>query len=645
MTKTIATLLALTATAPLLAQSNPTLPTRDEAGNDIVVTASRSGEGTAVKDLPASITLIDAQDLSLRQTRIVSDVLRDVPGLAVSRTDGVGGFTQVRVRGAESNHVLVLIDGIKASDPYYGEYDFGTLIADEAAKIEVLRGQQSSLYGSDAIGGVIHYITLTGREAPGFTARAEGGSFGTVSGGARAAGFTDTLDYAVTGSVYRTDGTPTSRFGTRDIGSTSAGLSAKGSWTPSDIFKLTAVGRYSYTDADTNNSENDPLSPRFGYTVDSPGVHFKNNAFYGLARGELTLADGHWVTALTGQIADTHREGYDATGITSGDKGGRQKGTLETSYRFGTDAVVHRVTGAVDFERETFENTTPGAFVFRGRRSTENWGLVGQYELTVDDAFSAGASVRQDENNRFDDVTTWRAQAGYRFTTGTRVRGAYGTGVKNPGYFELYGYSDGRYIGNPNLKPEKSKGWEAGLDQDFAGGKATFGATYFDSRLTDEIYTTYPAPAFVATPANRTTKSKQHGVEVFASARPTAQVRFDVAYTHLKARENGVKEVRRPNDIASVNATFFTKDQRFSATVTARYNGRQTDVAYIDPSFIPVTVNLHDYVLVNLNAEYKLTPNISVFGRIENLANQHYEEVFSFATPGRAAYGGVRAHF
>ena len=635
-------LLALIAATPALAQSDPTLPTRDAEGNEIVVTGSRSGSGTSVKDLPASVTLIDNDALQQRQTRIVSDVLRDVPGLAVSRTGAVGGMTQVRIRGTEGNHVLVLIDGIEASDPYNGEFDFGTLIADEAAKIEVLRGQQSALYGSDAIGGVIQYITLTGREAPGISLRAEGGSFGTASGGARFAGASDTVDYALSSSLYRTDGTPTARGGTRDIGSTSVGASAKASWTPSDIFKLTGVGRYSYTDAQTNNSA---LSgPRFGYTEDSPGVHYTNNAFYGLARAELTLANGRWTNALTGQFADTTRKSYTAQGLDFGDKGQRYKGSFESSYRLDTGKLVSRITGAIDFEREQFRNTTPSEFAFQGRRSTENWGFVGQYEGTID-ALTVGASLRRDENNRFDDTTTYRLQAGYRLPFGLRARGAYGTGVKNPGYFELFGYSDGRYIGNPNLKPEKSKGWEAGVDQDIAGGRATIGATYFDSKLENEIYTTYPAPAFVATPDNRDTLSRQHGVEVFASTRPIDQIRFDLAYTYLHAREDGTIEVRRPKHIASFNTTVFSTDKRFSGTLTVRYNGRQADVAYTDPSYVPVRVSLQEYVLVNLNADYKLTDRLSVFGRVENLANERYEEVFSFATPGRAAYGGVKASF
>ncbi len=645
--KTICTLLASAAIAitatPAAAQSNPTLPTRDADGNEIVVTASRSGEGTAVADLPASITLLDAAALEQRQTRIVSDVLRDVPGVAVSRTGGVGGMTQVRIRGSEANHVLMLIDGIEVSDPFQGEYDFGTLIADEAARIEVLRGQQSSLYGSDAIGGVIQYITLTGRERPGFSARVEGGSFGTVTGGARIAGAGETLDYALSSSVYQTDGTPTARDGRRDVGATSVGATGKVTWTPSSTFTLTGVGRYSYTDADTNDTA--ISGANFGYVVDSPGVHSRVQGLYGLARAELALADGRWTNALTGQFAGTDRKAFNAAGLDFGNKGQRYKGSFESSYRIDTGALVSRVTAAVDYEREAFRNTTPGGFAFTGRRTTDNWGFVGQYEGTVADALSFGGSVRHDANNRFADTTTYRLQAGYRLPFGLRARGAYGTGVKNPGYFELFGFSDGRYIGNPNLKPEKSKGWEAGLDQEIAGGRATVGATYFDSRLEDEIFTTYPAPAFIATPGNRTTRSRQHGVEAFVSARPIDQIRFDLAYTYLHAREDGAVEVRRPKHVASLNTTVFSQDQRFSGTLTVRYNGRQDDLAYIDPSFVPVRVSLQEYVLVNLNAQYRLTDRLSVFGRVENLFDERYEEVFSFATPGRAAYGGIRASF
>ena len=173
----------------------------------VLITASRLG-GIRSDLLGSSSTILEPIDLQLRQTVIVSDILRDVPGIAVSRTGPVGQFTQVRIRGAEANHTLVLIDGIKASDPFYGEFEFETLIADDVAKIEVLRGEQSALYGSDAIGGVIHYITATGAEAPGMRGRIEAGSFGTVNGSLRAAGVVGALDYAISSAYSRDDGVP-----------------------------------------------------------------------------------------------------------------------------------------------------------------------------------------------------------------------------------------------------------------------------------------------------------------------------------------------------------------------------------------------------------------------------------------------------
>ncbi len=633
--------LALCLAAPAHAAPEPAAPAGEAKGDTVVVTASRSGEAQEAAEVPASVTVIDAAAIEARGTRVVSDVLRDVPGLAVNRAGTVGGFTQVRVRGSESNHVLVLVDGIEVADPFQGEFDFSTLSIDDGARIEVLRGQQSALYGSDAIGGVIQYVTASGRDAPGLSARAEGGSFGTFAGAARAGGVSGTVDYAVSGSAYLTGGVPTARGGARTIGSDHYGASAKATWAPSDVFKLTGVARYSNLAADTNGTEFDPSSPRFGLVVDTPGARFTNEAVYGLVRAELALADGRWTNALTGQFGATERDQYSADGYDFGDRGQRYKGSFESSFRAETGAATHRITGAVDVERERFRNTTPSAFVFQGYRRTDNVGLVGQYELTAG-GLALGGSVRRDWNTRFADTTTWRAQGGYRLAAGTRVRAAYGTGVKNPTYYELFGFSDGRYIGNPDLKPEKSKGWEAGVDQAF--GWATLGATYFQSRLTDEIFVTYPAPAFVASSANRATVSRQRGVEAFASARPVEQLRVDLAYTYTRSRENGVQEVRRPRHVGSVNVTALSRDERFAGTLTVRYNGRQDDVVF-DRQFQQGRVPLQEFVLVNLNAELKLTPKLALFGRVENLFDERYEEVFGYATAGRGAYGGVRARF
>jgi len=610
----------------------------------ILVTASRSGEGVPLSRLGASATVLSPAQLEQRQTRIVSDILRDVPGVAVSRAGGVGGLTQLRLRGTEGNHVLVLIDGIEAADPYQGEFDFGSLIVEPAARIEVLRGQQSSLYGSDAIGGVVHYMTLTGAEAPGISARAEAGSFGTVNSAARVAGVAGGLDYSVSGAFYDTNGTPTARGGTRDIGAEIVNTSGKLIWRASPHLTLTGVARYSHAEADQNDTDNDPASPLFGTIVDSPGVSARSEALQGLVSLEHKALAGRWTNRLTGQIADFTRDGFGPDGRTSGNEGQRLKGSFVSSLGLSSGTAVHRLTGAVDVERERFRTTTPSPFAFIGERQIDAVGLVGQYELFVGEALALGASVRHDANERFDDVTTWRVQGSYALPTATRLHAAWGTGVKNPGYFDLYGYTDGRYIGNPELRPEKSLGWEIGAEQRI-GAIGHVGITFFDSRLEDEIVVTYPAPHFVATPANRAELSNQHGIEAYLHARPMSQLRLDATYTWLEAEEDGTTEARRPRHIASANATVLTRDERLSGTLTLRYNGEQVDLAYTDPSYVPVRELLDEYWLVNLNAAYRLTPAITFTGRIENLLDEEYEEVFSYATPGLSAHGGVQISF
>lgn len=662
MTKYIGAIIAVATAGPVLAQSNPTLPTTNADGETIVVTATRSGDGIATDVLGASVSVLDDSALHDRQTRVVSDILRDVPGVAVSRVGGIGGLTSVRIRGAESNHTLVLIDGIKASDPYDGAFDFGTLIADEDAKIEVLRGQQSALYGSDAIGGVINYITLTGAEAPGLRLRVEGGSMGTISGGVREAGVSGDVDYALSGSALHSDGYPTAVGGHRNVGADSVGASAKATWAPTSTFKLTAVGRYSLTAADTNNSDNQFSSSTYGQTIDSPGVRFRNEGLYGLLRAQLDL--GRFTSVVIGQIADTTRRGYDVADPNSppagqpiveasGDHGQRLKGSYEGTFHFGSDRVKQSLTAAVDYEDES-ERTTISQFgAFLGVRHTINTGVVGEYELVADDRLGIGASVRHDFNTRFADDTTYRVQGSYRFDEGTRLHAASGSGVKSPTFSQLFDYYSGRFVGNPGLKPEQSTGWEAGVEQRIAT-RFTIDATYFNNRRRDEITTVYDAN-FVGHPVNLPGSQHQQGVEVAAAARFADGWRLNAAYTYLDAPQDqqvtfdavsgttgtfSGQAVRRAQNIASANLTYAPTDAPYAATVTVRYNGPQRDLFF--GYYPPLLVNLGSFTLVNLNATYRITPHVEVFGRVENLLDRRYFEVYSFATPGRAAYGGVR---
>jgi len=604
---------------------------------DILVRASRSDQRTFVRSYPGSVTVITADQLEDRQTRDIADVLRDVPGVAVA---GVAGQTQIRLRGSEANHVLVLVDGIEVSDPFAGEFDVGTLQAEPGARVEVLRGPQSALYGSDAIGGVVAYESASGRKAPGFAARIEGGTQATVNGAARYGASGNDWDAALSAVVVSTDGQPNARGGTRDIGRDSYTISGKGSVEVTDTLTLRAAARFIRTEGRTNDSDFDTTSPTFGLIIDSPGSRFTNEAIYALVGARVDTLEGRWTHDLSAQIADVNRETFTAFGQSSGSEGDRVKASYVSAFAL---ADQHNLTFAADYEVEGFRNATPGGFVFDERREIEQVGLVGEYRYSGE-AFDFSAAIRHDFNDLFQDATTFRVGAGYRITETTRLRAAGGSGVKNPGFFELYGFIDGRFIGNAALRPEKSAGWEVGIDQGI-GDDASLAVTYFDSELEGEIFTTFPPPNFIATPANRTTESRQRGVEVSLNARLGDRFSLDAAYSYLDAEENGVEEVRRPDHIASAALTWEAPDDAASATLVVRYNGETPDVAFTDPSFVPVRVQLDEFTLVNFNARVKLTDSLAAFARVENLLGEEYEQVFSFVSPGRSAAVGVEARF
>jgi vitamin B12 transporter len=605
-------------------------------GKEILVSASR-GNTLLREQFTGSALVLTADQLDQRQTRDIADVLRDVPGVAVA---GVAGQTQIRLRGSEANHVLVLVDGIEVSDPFAGEFDIGTLQTEPGARVEVLRGPQSALYGPDAIGGVIAYESASGRSRPGFAARIEGGTQGTVNGALRYGAAGDSWDAALSAVVVSTDGQPNARGGSRDIGRDSYTLSGKGSVEVTDSLQLRAAARFIRTEGQFNDSNFDRTSPTFGFIIDSPGTRFTNAAIYALVGAKFETLGGRWTHDLSAQVADITRDTFGPFGRSNSSEGDRVKASYVSAFNLAED---HNLTFAADYEVEGFRNTTPGGFAFGGRREIEQVGFVGEYRYSGD-AFDFSAALRHDINDLFRDATTFRVGAGYRVTDTTRLRAAAGSGVKNPGFFELYGFVDGRFIGNAALRPEKSTGWEVGIDQQL-GHRASLAVTYFDSELEGEIFTTFPAPAFIPTPANRATTSDQRGVEVSLNARLAEAWSIDAAYSHLDAKENGVREVRRPRHTGSIALTWAAPGDTASATLVVRHNGAALDDAFTDPSFRPVRARLDDYTLVNLNARVNLTQAINAFARAENLLGEEYEQVFSFVSPGRSVVVGIEARF
>lgn len=617
-----------------------TLATSAFAADEVVVTATRASAGLPRDTLGASITTLTSEDLAERQVRSLADALRDVAGVAVNRAGPLGAQTQVRVRGTEANHVLVLVDGIEVTDPFLGEFDFSSLQVDEHARLEVLRGPQSALYGSDAIGGVIHYITQSGREAPGFTLRGEGGSFGTLAFAARAAGAAGDLDYAFSAGTQDASGSPTARNGVRDIGASNRVGSAKFGWQVNEAFALRAVARVSRANADFNSQDFNFTSPTYGYVVDGDDYARTRNV-QGLVAAEIGRADAAFHQTLSLQGLDASRDSWSGSTRSGGDEGRRYKGSWVGTLAL-PSAAPQWVTFAVDREREEFRNNGPFASPAQSAKHTQdNTGVVAQYDLTLASRTGFGVALRHDANERFEDATTWRANLSQHFGTGTRGHVAAGTGIKNPSPTELFGFNPATFIGNPNLEPEKSRAWEVGIEQSLLSDRrATLGVTWSQARLDDEIYTRF-SPTFVSSPDNRTQRSHQRSLESTLHAEFTPAWKLDASYTWLRARENGVEEVRRPPHIGSVNLLWRQPDAPLAVNLTARFNGSTDDLNFTNTG--SARVRLASYTLVQLGARYAFGPSLEVFGRIENAFDESYEDVYTYRMPGRGVFAGLRA--
>lgn len=628
-----AALVSLAAGTPVLAQSGEgeeiilaNVGTKPE----IIVAAARES-GVAIDDFTGSVTVITADQLEERQTRNIEDVLRDVPGVAVS---SLPGQTQIRLRGSEANHVLVLVDGLELSDPGSGEYDLGTLQAEIGSRIEVLRGPQSALYGSEAIGGVIAYDS--GR-FDGVAVRLEGGSDNTINGAARWGVVDGGLAASLSATLVSTDGQPNARGGTRDIGRDSYTLSGKIAGDVTEALQLRAIARYTRTEGAFNEQDFTFGSPTEGFVIDSPGTRFESEAFSALVGARLETMDGAWVHDLSAQITEANRETAQPTGFPSATESDRFKASYVSAYSLGS---AHTLTFAAEYEVEGYNNV----LTFDDRKSSENIGFVGEYRY-AGGAFDFSAAVRHDVNDLFKDATTFRVGAAYHLTNSTRLRAAAGTGVKNPTLSELFGFFDGVFIGNPDLEPEESTSWEVGFDQSFADDAAMLSVTYFNAELDREIFTSFPPPDFIATPGNRTTKSEQRGIEVALSAQIGPQWSLNAAYTWLDAEENGATEVRRPETTASAAITWTAPGNKASATLVLRHNGEMLDSDFTTGAFPAPVTTLDDFTLVNINALYELAEGLELFARAGNLLDEDYEQVFTFVSPGRSVVAGFSAKF
>jgi vitamin B12 transporter len=558
------------------------------------------------------------------------------------------------MRGAEANQVLVLIDGIEANDPAQGgEFNFAHLLADAIERVEIVRGPQSALWGSDALAGVVSIVTRRGQPGIDASGFAEGGSSGTLHGGAGFSGGGENYDFRLGSSIVRSDGSNIAREGVEDDGYENLTLSARAGWRPSPALSLEMAGRHV---SGTNEFDGPDLVT--GLPADA-GLETSFEHNYGGLQGRLETFGGRWMQTVSAAVTDTDNENFD-TGLRTDSAAGRKQRLAYQSDLF-VEAPAwwnarHVLSAVVEYEHEDYrQRGTASPFGDPNQDlSGHTRSLAGEYRVVLADALSISAGIRHDDNSDFGDDTNWRLTGAWSLRgSGTRLRAGYGTGGKNPTFVERFGFftstSNPAFVGNPSLRPEKSGGWEIGADQDLAGGRLRLGFTWFEQDLEDEINGFVFDPLRgVFTALNSDGESERRGLELTAAAVVAGGLEVDGAYTWLEATEpdyitgRQAQEVRRPKHSAVLNLRYGFGGERGLINLNVNYSGEQKDLHFPPPFFAAVPVMLDDFTLVTLAGSWRLTPQLSLFGRLENLLDQDYEEVLGFTAPGIGAFAGLR---
>ena len=599
--------------------------------------------GVPLEKIGSSVSVVTGEQLRAQQVRHAADALRSLPGVSVSRTGGLGSLTQVRIRGAEGNHTLVLIDGIDAGDNAIAEFDFANLLTEDIERIEIIRGPQSGLYGSKAIGGVINIVTKGGKGPFTAAVRLEGGAFGTVDLSGRVSGGSERAWFFAAAQQRSSQFFNIAEMGSEEDPWRNTTVTLKGGVTIMDGLALDFVVRNTKLFLHTDD-ESLPPGGMFRVPVDSPST---TNA--GLFLGGVNLKWDMFGGALT-HVLRANRNITDIKTLSgfgpSENLNERDRLGYLVTYRFNTPTLLaakHAVSSLIERESARFTPgpATPGPFGPDGlERERSRLAVVGEYRGEFFNRVFVTGTVRHDDNDKLQDFTTWRTSVSVNLPElWMRPHASVGTGVALPGMFEQFGSVLGVFVGNPNLKPEESFGWDAGIEFTLLRNRAFLDITYFQANLTNEIR------GFGNSLTNLEGESERQGVEVALRAQLTPWLLLGASYTYLEASEpDGRPEIRRPRHAGRGDLTYLFAGGRGSLSVAAIYNGTMKDDAF-DAVFTRHLVTLDDYWLVNAAASYKLQKGVEVFARVEDAFDAQYQEVFGFNTPGITAFAGLRLTF
>ena len=572
-------------------------------------------------------TVLLAEEIEAKGIATVQDALRAVPGVSVSSTGST--FTQVRIRGGEGNHTLILIDGIEATGGA-DEYILTGLETANIERIEVLRGPQSVYYGSNASAGVINIMTRKG--GPGLH---YGGSVELGNGAAASAHVSrrgPRGGIALTLSARDDHGYDQSGDGGEKDGTNRKTVGLSGDWQASDALSFGATLRRA-TEKYAYDATNFVATGADDYVLDDPGLYSDRDEFQGGVWTAYAMLDGRL----------THRLDYQGSIYKQSDEGGEttRGETTKLKYRGSVsldgrpvDAAAHLLTLLA--ERQQDESSSAPDYQ---RKMTS---VALEYRGFLDNGLDIQGGIRHDANKVFDDFTSWNLGLSWQVPDRPfRLHASAGTGLVNPSYYELYA-NDSFAVGNPYLKPEKNRGFDLGIEAQLPNDLGVIDVTWFREKLKDEISYVYgAAPDGRASYENQSGESPREGVEV--TARLKASENLDVAlnYTYLDAKNpDGSVEVRRPRHELGLSTTMAFLEGRGAATVDVRHVSGNWDSQFWGAY---ETRELHSYTVVNVAAGYDLTKNLRLNGRIVNLFDKDYSDVWGYASQGRRLYAGLTA--
>ena len=611
----------------------------------VVVSATKTP--VPLRQVTSAVEVLTEEDLKRRQVKTLAEVLRLTQGTAVLQNGGPGGSTAVRIRGGSSEQTLVLIDGAIMNSATLGSFNFAHLTTDNIEKIEIVRGAQSTLWGADAMGGVINITTKRGKGSPKAGAFFEYGSFNTLREGGNVSGSKGPVDYSF--ALSRWDTTGISQINYRR-GATER--DAYRNWQASARLGmvLPSDGRLDFNFRWWNGSLNIDSSagPSDVLNAKSDSRQFTYGGTY---QQPLTDWWNHSLTLSRSQEASLFDPGTLQRNLTTG----------MTRTPFGdpneTRVVANRIESQHNFRVNQYVTLTAG-YQFREQLGENDAGIsekivsshagFGQMQLNLFDRFFATAGVRHDAYNAFGDATTYRITGGYLVNqTNTKIRGSYATGFRAPAINELYWPG----FGNPDLQPEENQSLDVGVDQTFLAGRVTMSGGYFWNRYRDLIQTIQSEPicgtgSFGVNfcPVNVASASTQ-GWEgmvniVVAQERPwVKRLELKGQYTMTLTRDlmSGARLRRWPVDQASLSL-FYQPMDSVNTILDFRYVGKQYNGA-------GNTQPVGSFEVVNLAVNYDFSDRFQAYVRVDNLFDEAYEEILYYGTPGRSVFGGIRANF